>query len=299
MSYVNVQLHLLLRVHLDGIPLNLASGLLPLRTWLDFGLLSHIHLHAQSQKRFAATPIETGSRSMSLLSLLGLVDNLERTIKKLRWKPQGTEWIKYLDDMNYSAAAGDHKEKVVSTFLDRIEASLLWDLGANVGVFSRLAAHRGIYVVSVDIDPACVEVNYTRCIEEEETQILPLLIDLTNPSPGIGWENEERLSLMNRGPADALMALALIHHLAISNNLPFDKIAHSFARVCRWLIIEFIPKTDSQVQRLLQTREDIFPQYNQQIFEREFCTHFLIRESVALEDSKRTVYLMEKRTTDS
>jgi hypothetical protein len=236
---------------------------------------------------------------MGLLSLKGLVDSLERTTKKLRWKPQGTEWIKYLDDMNYSAAARDHKEKVVSTFLDRIEASLLWDLGANVGVFSRLAAHRGIYVVSVDIDPACVEVNYIRCVEEEETRILPLLIDLTNPSPGIGWENEERLSLMNRGPADAVMALALIHHLAISNNLPFDRIAHSFARVCRWLIIEFIPKTDSQVQRLLQTREDIFPQYDLQIFEREFCECFSIVETVKLEDSDRIMYLMEKKRTGS
>jgi hypothetical protein len=95
------------------------------------------------------------------------------------------------------------------------------------------------------------------------------------------------------------MALALIHHLAISNNLPFDRIAHLFARVCRWLIIEFIPKTDSQAQRLLQSREDIFSDYTREGFETEFCRYFLIRESVALEDSDRIMYLMKKRTTGS
>ena len=297
MSHRNVQPNRLLRVYLDGVPLDLASSLLPVRTRLDFGLLSHVHLHAQSQGRFAATPAKVSGRSMSRLSFLGLVDNLERTIRKLRWKSQGTEWIEYWDDTNYHDTARDHKVETISTFLGKIKADLMWDLGANVGVFSRLSARRSIYTVSPDIDPACVEVNYLRSVEEGETQVLPLLIDLTNPSPGIGWENDKRLSLIERGPADAVMALALLHHLAISNNLPFDKIAGFFASVCRWLIIEFIPKKDSQVQRRLQTREDIFSDYTQQAFERVFCELFSIRESIRLEDSDRIVYLMARKTT--
>ena len=89
-------------------------------------------------------------------------------------------------------------------------------------------------------------------------------MDLTNPSPGLGWESEERDSLLERGPCDAALALALVHHLAIGNNLPLPMVARFLARVCRTLIIEFVPKSDSQVQRLLASREDIFPDYTRQ-----------------------------------
>ncbi|MCK4819125.1 SAM-dependent methyltransferase, partial [bacterium] len=145
------------------------------------------------------------------------------------------------------------------------------------------------------IDPACVEKNYLECIKKGETNILPLLLDLTNPSPGIGWENKERTSLLERGPADAVFALALIHHLAISNNMPLSKIADFFNKICKSLIIEFIPKSDSQVQRLLSTREDIFPDYIQQVFEGKFRKYFTIQNSVKIRDSERTLYLMQKR----
>jgi hypothetical protein len=117
---------------------------------------------------------------------------------------------------------------------------------------------------------------------------------LTNPSPAIGWENEERMSFLERGPADAVFALALIHHLAISNNLPFGKIADFFNKICNWLIIEFVPKNDSQVQRLLATREDLFVDYKQQVFESEFSKFFKIKDSVKISNSERTLYLMKK-----
>jgi len=159
-----------------------------------------------------------------------------------------------------------------------------------------VAAGKGILTVSADVDPACVEVNYLRCVKERETNVLPLLLDLTNPSPGVGWENEERTSLIERGLADTVLALALIHHLAISNNLPLDRVAAFFSRICNWLIIEFVPKGDSQVQRLLSTREDIFPDYTQRAFERAFGRHFDIQESVTIEGSERTLYLMGKRS---
>ena len=126
------------------------------------------------------------------------------------------------------------------------------------------------------------------------TNILPLLVDLTNPSQAPGWENEERMSLFERGPADMVFALALLHHLAISNNLPLDKIAGFFNRICGSLIIEFVPKEDPQVKRLLINREDIFSDYTQQAFEHEFRRYFKITDSVKIMDSERTVYLMKK-----
>jgi hypothetical protein len=122
-----------------------------------------------------------------------------------------------------------------------------------------------------------------------------LLFDLTNPSPAIGWANEERMSLVQRGPTDTVFALALLHHLAISNNLPFARIASFFSKLCKSLIIEFIPKTDSQTQRLLFSREDIFDQYKQPFFEREFSEFFKIERKVSIKDSERTLYLMQTK----
>ncbi len=120
-------------------------------------------------------------------------------------------------------------------------------------------------------------------------------MDLTNPSPGIGWENGERMSLAERGPADAVLALALVHHLAISNNVPLHRIALFLSGLCHNLVIEFVPKSDSQVQRLLATREDIFVDYTRATFEREFEASFVIRDSVQLNGSDRVLYRMSKR----
>ena len=183
----------------------------------------------------------------------------------------------------------------MSEFLEKLNPKCVWDFGANVGMFSRIASDRGIQTISFDIDPVAVEKNYLECVKKGETNILPLLIDLTNPSPGIGWENRERMSLLERGPADAALALALIHHLAISNNLPLNKIACFFNDICEYFIVEFVPKRDSQVQRLLSTREDIFPDYTQEVFENEFGKYFTIQSSARIKNSERTLFLMRKK----
>jgi hypothetical protein len=125
--------------------------------------------------------------------------------------------------------------------------------------------------------------------------LLPLLIDLTNPSPSIGWANEERDSFGRRGPADMVLALALIHHLAISNNVPLPQVAEFFAGVGKWLVIEFVPKADSQVQKLLISREDIFPNYTREGLEAAFRQQFNIVEAVQVRESERVLYLMERR----
>lgn len=295
MSYTDIRLNQLLRIYIDGIPLDLASSLLPRRTWLKFPLLSHIHLHAKSQRHFADKGVDTRTRQMSRLGFLGLVDNLESIVKKLQWRPKDTAWAEYYEDTSYSAQAFEEKKRLVAEFLDATNPQTVWDLGANIGLFSRISSDKGIRTISFDMDPAAVERNYLECVGRGETNILPLLLDLTNPSPGIGWVNEERMSVLERGPADIVLALALVHHLAIGNNLPLHKIAEFFNRICTSVIIEFVPKSDSQVQRLLSTREDVFPDYTQREFESTFGKYFRVRSSGKITDTERTLYLMGKR----
>ena len=294
MSYVDVRLGQLLRVHIDGVPLDLASRLLPLRTRFRFSLQSHIHLHARSQRHFSAKSVNVRRYKMSRFALVGLIGNLESSVRKLGWRPAGTEWADYYEDTNYSPAALEHKRRAVSDYLDTVKPRTVWDLGANVGVFSRIAGEKGIETLSFDVDPGAVEKSYLDCVARGETNVLPLLLDLTNPSPGIGWQNEERMPLLERGGADVVLALALVHHLAISNNVPLGKIAGLFSRMGESLIIEFVPKSDSQVQRLLASREDVFPSYTEADFEQEFGRYFSIEGSLRIADSERTLYLMRK-----
>ena len=294
MSYRDIRLGQLMRVYIDGIPLDLASGLLPGRTRFTLPLLFHIHMHANAQKRHAATTPTSSSGVFSLTAMLGLIDNLESGIRALRWKPADTEWGNYYGDTNYTDSALALKEKFVDEFLERIKPHIVWDLGANNGFFSRLASARGIPTMAFDIDPLAVEKGYQDARKRSDKYLLPLLLDLTNPSPAMGWSHRERSSMLERGPAGAVLALALIHHLAISNNVPLHMLADFFAEAGDWLIIEFVPKSDSQVQRLLVTREDIFPSYDVENFEAVFRRRFTIHQAVAIEGSDRQLYLMEK-----
>ncbi len=296
MSLRDVRLSQLFRVYIDGIPLDLASSLLPLRSRFSFGLLTHIHLHARYQRRYQGEREKPGSRKkVGLNSLRGIIDSLESTVNRLKWEPGGTEWAEYYDDTNYTEAGLKSKDGILDGFLKRIPPGMVWDLGANTGRFSRIAADRGNRVISFDIDPAAVDRNYRETKGEGREDILPLLLDLTNPSPAMGWGGVERMSLAQRGPADTVLALALIHHLAISNNLPFGKIAAYMAELGEWLIMEFVPKSDSQIQRLLVCREDIFDNYRQESFESDFRRYFEIEDDEKIMDSKRTLYLMRRK----
>ncbi len=169
------------------------------------------------------------------------------------------------------------------------------DIGANDGYFSRLASSREVPTLACDIDPLVVEANYQKCLRDAEKFLLPLILDITNPSPDIGWENRERTAFLKRIHADTVVALAIIHHLAISNNLPLDQLALFFKEICSSLIIEFVPKSDSKTQRLLSSRKDIFVDYRQEVFEETFSRHFKIVQRRQIEESERTLYLMIKK----
>lgn len=298
-SHRDVRLSQLLRVYIDGIPLDLAASLLPRKTRYGLGLAAHIHMHAAAQKRYADKPVakEQTKRKISKLQFMGLMDSLETTTRKLSWKPSGTEWGDYYtaSSGHYATSAFEHKKQVVLKFLELIHPLATWDLGGNTGEFSRLAAAMGSYTISFDIDPAAVEQNYLQVKKNQDALMLPLVMDFTNPSPSLGWRNQERHSLLERAPADALLALALIHHLAISNNVPLPLLAEYLQSLGKWLVIEWVPKEDSQVQKLLASRQDIFSEYHQEGFEAAFGIYFEVKEKVSINDSPRVLYLLERK----
>lgn len=295
MAYKDHRLNQLLKTFIDGIPLDLASKILPFYTRLIPRIAIHIHAHAFSQKHFSSRKVKMTDKKISHSSYLGLIENLESVLRKTKYRLKKSEWADYYDKTNYPQGAMENKREILEEFLNIINPKEVWDLGANIGMFSRVASNKGIKTISFDIDPVAVEKNYRECVSKKETNILPLFLDLTNPSPSIGWENRERMSLIERGPTDTVLALALLHHLAISNNLPFDKIASFLKKICKSLIIEFIPKHDSQVQRLLATREDIFTNYRQEIFEKEFGRYFRVIQVVKIKNSERILYLMQAK----
>ena len=300
MAKLDVRLNQLSRLYIDGVPLDLASALLPKKTWFSPGILLHIHFHAKAQKAFAETDasdirIKKRIRPVSRNGLLGIVSSLESLIQGLNWQPSGTEWADYYENTNYSDTAFTTKSKIIESYLDQIQPSSVWDLGANTGLFSRLAAKRGIQTIAFDIDPAAVEINYLQTKVKPQPALLPLVLDLTNPSPALGWAHRERFSLLERGGADCVFALALIHHLCISNNIPLENLAGFLAQICEDLILEFVPKSDSQVKRLLSSRSDIFDEYNVDGFEQAFYRNFEIKEKCPVDNSERILYWLRRK----
>lgn len=301
MAHRDFRLHHLLRDYIDGVPLELASRLLPRRSYCRFGLLAHIHLHASSQRRHhddaRDKAVSSKGPGMSKSRLAALLSSLENAVSKCRAPNVETEWGDYYDDTNYSRDSMTAKEKLVQAMAQEYfqESIQVHDLGANTGVFSRLVADDRRYVVAHDIDELAVERHYVANKAHSLRNILPLILDLNNPSPGLGWANRERDSFVDRVRGSAVLALALIHHLAISNNVPLASLADFFHSVADSLIIEFVPKRDSQVQRLLRTREDIFSAYDEANFEAEFEKFFKILGQSNVEGTYRTLYAMRRR----
>lgn len=298
MAHVDVRLNQLLRNWLDGVDLGLASRLLPWHTRLNSGLLLHIHAHAGAQRRYAGAKQPQsgqGKPGLTKTALLGLIDHLKSTIQGLRWKPAGSAWGNYYAETNYSNAAERHKAELVEGYITKIQPSTLWDMGANNGLYSRIASRQGIFTVSQDYDPAAVEQNYLQLKASKEQHLLPLQIDLVNPSPASGWNYGERHTLAARGTPDAVMALALVHHLAIGNNLALSRVAEFFAALAPYLIIEFVPKSDSQTQRLLAARKDIFDEYTLEGFKHAFSKLYRIEAEASIAESERTLFLLKRK----
>ncbi|MCX6551871.1 MAG: SAM-dependent methyltransferase [Acidobacteria bacterium] len=249
------------QLFVDGIPLDLASRLLPRSTWLRPGMLLHLHLHAIGERRLA-TSSKSGRtaeavRPSRVDAKAVLLESLEAAVRGQRYRPGGAWKDYYARRESYTIEAIDQKAALVAEWLDQGRPRMLWDLGANTGRFARLASHR--------------------------------------PSPAMGWAHEERASLVQRGPADWVFALALVHHFAIASNVPLDRIARFMASIGRHLVIEFVPKDDPMARAMLATRADIFAGYDEKGFEAAFGRHFAIERRVTLRGSSRVLYWMRTR----
>ena len=308
----------LAQIFIDGVPLSLASTLLPRRSWLRAGALFHVHLHAAAERRLSAkAPAHDGDGRASGTGnsvtrgsatrgngATAILESLQRAVTATRWDAK-SEWSSYYADQpSYAPETFARKLEVVTGWLQQAKPQTVWDIGANTGQFAMVAARQGARTVAFDVDPACVETIYRQVRSEAVEGLLPLVTDLANPSPAIGWANQERQTLEQRGPADLLLALALVHHLAIGTNVPLDAVAEYFARLGRRAIVEFVPKSDPMVQQMLRARDDVFGNYTIEEFERAFSARFTIVERVplaadiarsAIPAEGRVLYLMSAR----
>lgn len=292
MAYKDLRFNQLLKTNIDGIPLDLANIILPLSAKLNPEIFFNISMQAGLQKRCESENINYKKKPhISKKQLLFINKKLQDLIISLKFPLKDSEWGEYYTFTNYDEDAFECKKSIINSYFDKISPKSLWDLGANNGLFTRLASSRDIYSVAFDIDPIACEKNYNMIKKNKEKDILPLLFDLTNPSPSIGWANKERPAISGRQTPDMIMALALIHHIAISNNVPLVKIAEYFSSMSKYLIIEFVPKEDSQVQKLLSTREDIFTNYTVEGFEESFSKYYTMLEKQNVVNSERILYL--------
>lgn len=294
MSYTDFRLQKLMSTYIDGLPLDLVSKLLSFKSKLSPGLFFHLHLHAKYQEKHSNTVLINKKENISTFKLKALIDNLEVTVKKLRLKQACSQWSNYYEDNNYEDVAFEHKKRIISSYLDDIQPKTLLDLGGNDGRLTTLATNKKIHSVVADIDPLAVEQCYQQIKKTNNNYMMPLIFDLINPSADIGWHNQERERLVSRIKTDGVMALALIHHLVIANNIPLPEVVLYFSELSNYLIIEFIPKTDSMVKKLLAGREDIFPEYSEGGFERYFLERFCLVKKEKIACSDRILYLLKK-----
>jgi len=303
MSHVDPRLSRLALAFPDGIPLDLASRLLPRRTLASPCLLAHLHLHAAAEKRLKRARVPPGGTGphdarMTPSALHSLLDHLQACVERQRWKPR-SDWLRYYESLSrYTEQDLARKGTLVREWLARVRPRTVWDIGANTGRFSRVAAEQAALVFAIDADAACVEKLYLQLKEAGPPNILPLVGDIANPSPGTGWANRERRSLESRGPADLVLALALVHHLSIAGNVPLALIADQLARLGGAVIIEFVPRDDPAVadmSHLLARRPHIAADYSPEGFERAFEAVFRVERRQPIADTGRVLYLMERR----
>jgi hypothetical protein len=278
----------------DGIPLRITKSLLPFRSKFSLHTYLHIHLHAGMAQRKKNTVQKTARFSKQ--KMLNLISSLETLVHSLKLAPQKSTWSAYYTE---AAQRNDYlttKKEIIQAWLSStstIQRAI--DLGANDGEFSKLLAANSITVVATDFDPYCINNLYQYIKNGSQEGIQPLIIDLSNPSPANGVNNTERASFLNRARTDLVLALALIHHLAIGKNIPLPNIATLFAGMSHQLIIEFVPGTDEKIQLMLAGRKDIFDHYTQAYFEEAFGEYFIVKDKKEISTSGRILYFLEKK----
>jgi len=287
-----------LRSSLEGIDTDIVRRLLPLRAKLRKSVFFDVVLQSMLSRRFGNNERvlkSVATRTIPDDVVRGMLGRMTKTIERIR-RPKGeSAWTGYESaKSHYSGEADAFKEAFVRRTLESARPHTVWDLGCNTGQFSLIAASVAKHVVAIDSDEPSVDALYRRA-RASHPNILPLVMDLANPSPDQGWAQTERRGFSQRGIADWALCLALIHHIAISGNVPFPRFVDWLASSARSAIIEFVPKSDPMVQRLLLTRKDVYPQYTAERFEAALTQRFRIVERAAVPDCERVLYAVTGR----
>ncbi len=292
MHYTGQPLQSLLLFYPDGIPLSVAAGMLPARSHFSVAVNLHLHLHAALSKKPSKENRQTPAFPRKKLEQL--VTSLESLLLSLSWKTKTSTWENYYAEALQRNDYVHTKKQIVTNWIQELpHVSTAVDLGANEGEFSLLAATNGMHTLATDTDHASINKLYLKIKKEGISNVLPLIIDVTHPSPAIGFNNQEREAFVTRARSELGLVLALLHHLCIGKNLPFEKVAQFLGQLFTYLIIEFIPKEDVKVQLMLNHKKDIYAWYTRENFLKVFSSRFRILKEKELGSSKRILYLMQ------
>ena len=281
--------------NIAGIPLSKGLALLPAKVYFNFNTLLYLVLPGNMRKHLKDKQGAEQSKKITAKSLMQFSDQLFLNISKLKQNKIQTKWNDYYDrntDEKYLL----EKEQVIKDWIGvNYQNKVLIDFGCNTGNFSKLAAGNVHSVIAFDEDVRSVDEFYNACRQNKLNNIFSFTANISQPAPAVGWNNEERESLKKRLHGDIGLALALIHHLAITNHINFDMMTDFFANCCDEMIIEFVPKEDAKVQLLLASREDIFNWYNENNFIASFKEKFNLIKQHRFSNNRILTHFTEKK----
>jgi hypothetical protein len=288
----------LLRGSVHGISPGLAADLLRGEGRFTKGVFTHVKLHARAERRYADADRERDVKAELQRAGFGpgIIDaqlkNLEKAVRGLRWAKQDSTWSDYSDRAHYDDGDLGAKERFVAAAVAASAPRRVLDLGANDGHFSRLALEAGASsVVAVDSDDLVVDRLYRDLRRDGEQRILPLVLDLSDPSPGLGWRSRERPAFVDRVRPDLVLCLAVVHHLALTNTVPLDEIVAFLADFGAPVVVEFPHHDDPMAARMLaRKRPGVFDAYHRANWERALSARFTIRVTETLPGGTRTLY---------
>ncbi len=303
-KYHGTDIFAMLTSFIDGIPVNLIASMLPKRTKISSVLYPNIHLLAKMENKHSEDyKAETKIAKLSKKSQENIISSLYNYISKLSLK-EASEWGNYYTKTNYNEGAFKTKKDLIRDWVQPLNADSLIDIGGNDGTFARTVQDIVQDIIVTDIDRNAVDYNFKQLRENKEENMLPFVCDVLQPAPGIGFNNTERNSLIERlkeYAPDITMALALIHHITLSGNVPFEKSAEFFSKFSKYLIIEFPTREDSWVESLLVRKREFishFDFYNESNFEAGYKRYFNIEKKENVEGTKRTLYLLKNNNYD-
>ncbi|MCC6286564.1 MAG: SAM-dependent methyltransferase [Chitinophagaceae bacterium] len=292
-SYTSTDFIKQLQLNPDGISTAFAAKVLPFTCRFRLSLLLHIYLpNAVKGSQQSKPAVNT---SFSKQKLINIISSFTSLIHSLKPAKAQSAWRNYYEETILSNTYLEEKLLLVKNWIKEVDADTAIDIGTNTGIFAIAAAERFKQVIAIDNDDRCVNDLYLKCKAETIKNILPLCVDIANPTPAIGWANKEREAFLSRPGADLIIALAVIHHLIIGRNISMPQVAALFRQMGKYIIVEFVPKSDSKVLEMIKNREDIFYDYNEEGFERSFEVYFNIIRKQKINGTDRVLFLMKKR----